>query len=192
MLVSSPGNRDEVAGSPCQPVVCLLDRRRRTDHERCRSRRAQIGGNTGGDRRVAPRRGDDCPRANHGRAARGAPGAGAACQVAVQTGGGVDFRQPDAVCPERGLRPLSARRSRRSGQAQEGRVRPRVVARAQRHVSGRLRHADRARWRRGGAGERFPPALLRRRGHRLLQAVHAGRRPTSRYSARRTTSNSPS
>ena len=68
----------------------------------------------------------------------------------------------------------------------------RVGARRRRDVSGRLRHAHRAGGRRARARGGFPPAFLRRRRDRVLQAVRRGRRPTSPCSARRTTSSSAS
>ena len=138
--------------------------------------------------RMAPGGADGCARSHHGSVALGPLGAAAPRGQRGRPHARVDLRQPEPVRAERGSRPLPARRGGRPRQARRRGLPSGVGAERGRHVPGRLRHPHRAGRRRARARKRPPPALLRRRGDRVLQALHARRRPTSRSSARRTTS----
>ena len=125
--------------------------------------------------RLAARRRPGGAGADHGRAARGPPDAGAPRPRHRRPGRGVAVRQSHPVRPQRGLRRLPARRRRRRRQADGARRRPAVRARASRRCIPRARSpaiSVRGAGRRPGG--RAPARLLHRRRHRRRQAAAAG------------------
>ena len=107
---------------------------------------------------------------------------------------GVDLRQSRAVRPERGFRQLSPHVRRPISRRWRERRRSGLGARrsTMMYPEGFATRIVPEGAGQGRAGRHVPAGFLRRRRDRGRQAVHPVRRPTSRCSARRTTSSSGS